>query len=121
MVPDYRSATEVGFGGVHALSEPEVCTDARIARLRSSLSDALAERDVYAQELFETNRTVADLSAQRQALIDRERAAIDREREAIDRIAELHSSTSWRLTKPIRFGKRLLLRLLRGGRRGANS
>ena len=103
--------------------------------MRRSLRNALAERDAYAQDLFEANRCVADLSAQRQALIDREntatdrervalereRAALEREKAAQDRIAAIHASTSWLLTKPIRFIKRQLMRILSGGRPGVDS
>jgi FkbM family methyltransferase len=49
---------------------------------------ALAERDAYHQELFETNRHAAWLSCERQRLIDD--------------VAELHASTSWRVTAPLR-------------------
>jgi chromosome segregation ATPase len=133
--------------------QPDVGSSAidgwEIQRLRHRLEDALAERDAYAQELFETNRYAGELTAQRQALIDREKAALDREKAALDRekaaldrvqaaldrvqaaddrvqaaddrIAAIHASTSWRLTKPIRFAKRQLWRIFSGGGPGVNS
>ena len=107
-----------------------------------------AERDAWAQELFETNRHAAELAIARQTLVDaldaadaralaRARAeilpeleAIRRERDAAcaardhaqrrarDAEARLHriaSSTSWRITFPLRAALATLLGRPRSG------
>lgn len=100
-------------GFVRASPAPmEPCDPSRGALEQSRLSEAALaiERDAAWQELWETNRLVAHLAAERQKLLDEaaKPATVAPDPrlpvylKAYDELATVYASTSWRITGPLR-------------------
>jgi O-antigen biosynthesis protein len=81
--------------------------EAERQRLEHDLGVALEDRKALNRELEEARHLLARL----RPTLDEQRLALDAQRSALDQI---HASTSWRVTRPIRGMGGLARRLLRG-------
>ncbi len=89
--------------------------EATVAALRTRLDHSVAERDAYTQELFETNRHAAQLTIERQQLLERVASATEQLAHARAHgdylkswLDAVYASTSWKFARPVRLAHRLL-------------
>jgi chromosome segregation ATPase len=112
------------------MAEALACVQATATDLRIGFDQVVAERDAWAQELFETNRHAAALTVERQVLLQRVAGlaasaellaqARDENQELLaqarvenqglrKRLDDVYASTSWKFARPIRVVRWLLL------------
>ena len=102
----------------HSLAaEPTALVREKAAELDIDRDRLAAERDGYAQELYESNRHASFLAGERQRLLDDNSArraeigALHAEVAALRaQISGVYASTSWRISRPVRGLKQLLTR-----------